>query len=135
MSKPIPPVQKYMTTTPYTVGAEQTLELAHDVMREHRVRHLPVLRAGQLVGMLTERDMALVEALKDVDPARVTVEEAMSQDVFTVAPSAPLDEVASEMAARKLGSALVVERGKLVGIVTTVDVCHALASLLHGRLA
>jgi acetoin utilization protein AcuB len=52
MSKAIPSVQKYMTTSPHTVGADQTLAHAHSVLREHRIRHLPVLRGGQLVGKL-----------------------------------------------------------------------------------
>jgi len=135
MTKPIPSIQKYMTTAPQTVGSDQTLAQAHAVLREHRVRHLPVLRGGELVGMLTERDLALVEALKDVDPIKVAVEDAMSSNVYVVSPSAPLNEVVREMAAKKYGSAVVMQNGKVVGICTTVDVCEALAALLEGRLA
>jgi acetoin utilization protein AcuB len=59
----------------------------------------------------------------------------MSQGVYTVSPEAPLDEVVNEMAAKKYGSAIVVQNNKVVGIFTTVDVCTAFAELLHGRLA
>lgn len=135
MTKPIPAIQKYMTTAPHTVGAEQTLTHAHQVMHEYKIRHLPVLRGGHVVGLITERDLALVGALKDVDPQLVRVEDAMSQEVYTVSPEAPLDEVVQEMAAHKYGSAVVMQNGKVVGIFTTVDVCTAFAQLLHGRLA
>jgi len=135
MSTAIPSIQKYMTTSPHTVGAEQTLAFAHGLLQEHRIRHLPVLRGGRLAGILTQRDIALVESLKDVDPTLILVEDAMSQEIFTVSPEAPLDEVVSEMAAHKYGSALVVQNSKVVGIFTAVDACSTLAELLRGRLA
>ena len=135
MTKAIPTIQKYMTTTPHSIGAEQTLAHAHEVLREHKIRHLPVLRGGALVGMITQRDLALVEALKDVDPRKVLVEDAMSTSLYTVEPDAPLDVVVSEMAEKKYGSAVVVQNHKVVGIFTTVDVCKAFAELLHSRLA
>lgn len=135
MTKPIPSVSKYMTTSPHTVGADQTLVQAHGLMREHDIRHLPVLRGGELVGMLTERDLALIEQFSDIDPRATKVEEAMSTSIYGVAPEAPLDEVAAEMASKKYGSAVVVQSRKVVGILTTVDVCSALSSLLRGRLA
>lgn len=135
MSKAIPTVRKYMTTTPHTIGRDQTLNFAQNILREHNIRHLPVLEGGKLVGILSERDVALVEALKDVDPAQVEVGDAMSQQVFTVRPDAPLDEVADEMASHKYGSALVVDNGKVVGVFTTVDAMQALSELLKGRLS
>lgn len=135
MSKPIPSIQKYMTTTPHSIGVDQTLARAHQAMRDNAIRHLPVLSGGQLVGILTDRDLGLVESLKDVDPTRVTVEDAMSTSVYAVAPDAPLDEVASTMAEHRYGSAIVMQNGKVVGIFTTVDACRALAELLHTRLA
>ena len=135
MSKPIPAVAKYMTASPHSIGQEQTLSAAHKVMRDHACRHLPVMHGGQLVGIVTERDLHLVESLKDVDPEKVLVEDAMSTSVYSVPPEAPLDEVVSEMAARKYGSAVVMQNGKVVGIFTTVDACQALAELLQTRLA
>ncbi len=66
MSKPIPAVQNFMTTTPLSIGADQTLARAHEVMSAAKIRHLPVLDGGKLVGMLTDRDLHLVESLKDV---------------------------------------------------------------------
>lgn len=134
MTKAIPSIQKYMTTAPHSIGKEQSLAHAHEVLRSHHIRHLPVLDGGQLVGMLTQRDLALIETLKDVDARKVTVEDAMSTEVYVVSPDAPLDEVANEMAEKKYGSAVVVQNHKVVGIFTTVDACSALSDLLHSRL-
>lgn len=135
MSKPIPTIQKLMTTQPHSIGADQKMVTAHKMMREHRFRHLPVMTGGRLVGLLSDRDLNLVETLRDVDPNQVTVEEAMTSAPYTVAPDAPLDEVVATMAEHKYGCAVVMQNGKLVGIFTTVDACRAFAELLHSRLA
>jgi len=135
MSKPIPTIQKYMTTCPHTIGEDQPMALAHRMMREHHVRHLPVLRGAKIVGLVSDRDLNMVETLEDVDPRNVRVSEAMSQEPYLVSPEAPLDEVVSEMAAKKYGSAVVTQHEKVVGIFTTVDACRAFADLLHTRLA
>ena len=133
MSKPIPAVLQYMSTSPHSIGRDQTLATAHKLMRAHTIRHLPVLDGGKLVGMLTVRDLHLIETLRDVDPEEVTVEEAMSTTVYAVSPEAPLDGVAEEMATHKYGSAVVMQHDKVVGIFTTVDACRALAELLRAR--
>lgn len=135
MSKPIPTVQKFMTTQPHSIGREQTMAMAHKMMREHRFRHLPVLDGGKLVGLLSDRDLHLIETLRDVDPSKVTVEDAMSTAPYSVAPDTPIDEVVTTMAEKKYGCAVIMQNGKLVGILTTVDVCTAFAELLHSRLA
>lgn len=135
MSKAIPTIQKFMTTTPHSIGIEQTLSVAHSMMREHGIRHLPVLHGGKLMGILTDRDLRLVESLAGVDPTKVKVEDAMSTVVYSVGPDSPLDEVVAAMGEHKYGSAVVMQNDKVVGMFTTVDVCRALAELLHTRLA
>jgi acetoin utilization protein AcuB len=128
-----PTLRKFMTTNPQTIGREQTLAVAHRVMREHRVRHLPVLEGGKLVGVISQRDLHLIETLRDVDPATTTVDEAMTMDVYVTAPNTPLDEAAQVMAEHKYGSAVVLDRGKIVGMFTTVDALHALVQILEPR--
>lgn len=135
MTKPIPTIQKYMTYSPHTVGAEQPMSQAHRLMREHRIRHLPVLHAGKIVGIVSDGDLHLIETLKDVDPNEVKVEDAMTQTPYTVEPETPLDQVVAQMAEHKYGCAVVISNGKVVGIFTTVDACRAFAEMLHGRLA
>lgn len=134
MTKSIPHIKKYMTTDVQTIGDEQPMSVAHQMMREQKIRHLPVLHQGKLVGVVTDRDLRLVETLRDVDPAQVPVSEAMTGDVYTVSPDANLDEVVGSMAAAKYGSAVVVDHGHVVGIFTTVDACQAFADLLATRL-
>lgn len=135
MSKPIPKVHKYMTTAPHTIRPDMTLAEAHKLMRQHQIRHLPVLQGGALVGILSDRDLRMVEAFKDVDPKQVAVADAMSTDVYTVSPDAQLDDVAREMSAKKYGSAVVMQNSKVVGMFTAVDGLDALAELLHTRLS
>ncbi|MCB0350001.1 MAG: CBS domain-containing protein [Bdellovibrionales bacterium] len=134
MSKAMPVISKYMTTQPHTIGSDQTLEKAGVLMREFHIRHLPVLKGGKIVGILTERDLHLVETLKGVDPKVLTVSEAYTPDPYIVSPQAPLDEVCAEMASHKYGSVLVEDNHKLVGIFTWVDGLVAMSELLGTRL-
>jgi acetoin utilization protein AcuB len=123
------PIEKYMTSGPHSVGAEQTLEHAAGVMKKHDIRHLPVLHGGKLVGIVSDRDLRLIEALADVNPALMTVSDAMASTVYSVSPETPIHEVVSMMAAHKYGSAVVMKNGKVIGIFTTVDVCKAFVDL------
>lgn len=117
-----------MTPTPHSVGRDQPLSLAHERMRAYGVRHLPVLDGGKLAGILSQRDALLVETLREVDPATTLVEEAMSTDVYVVAPNTPLKEVATAMADHKYGCAVVVDGSHVLGIFTTIDALRALVS-------
>ncbi|HEX6243512.1 MAG TPA: CBS domain-containing protein [Polyangiales bacterium] len=133
MNKPIPSVQAHMTASPHSIGRDQPLIRAHEFMREHKIRHLPVLDRGELVGILSDRDLALIEAMQDVNPTLVNVDDAMSTEVYAVAPDTPLDQVARSMAEHKYGCAVVLHKQQVVGIYTTVDVCRSLAEVLHPR--
>ena len=125
------PVRDYMSTIPHSIGSEQMLSVAHEMMRRHSIRHLPVLQGGKLVGLVSDRDLRFIETLKDVDPERVRVEEAMATDIYAIDPTEMLAKVAAEMAERKLGSAVVMQQGKVIGILTTTDICRALADVLR----
>ena len=57
MTKAIPTIQRYMTTSPLTVNCEQTLMFAKQIMIDNKIRHLPVLNGGKLVGIISERDI------------------------------------------------------------------------------
>jgi acetoin utilization protein AcuB len=96
-------------------------------MRSRRIRHLPVLRGGQLVGILSQRDIHLIAGLPAVDLAEVPVEDAMTSDVYSVTPDTPVAEVAAAMAEHKYGAALVVEGKHVAGVFTTVDALQVLA--------
>jgi acetoin utilization protein AcuB len=135
MTKPIPQISKYMSTTPHTAGPSSTLDQAMKLMRENQIRHLPILDGNQLVGILSERDIRMIESFKGVDPTKVLVGDTMEQNVYVVPPSASLDQVAAEMASKKYGSAVVMQNLNVVGIFTAVDAMSALSELLQTRLA
>jgi acetoin utilization protein AcuB len=124
-------VREFMTRSPHTIGVDQPLSVAHELMRRHRIRHLPVLRKGELVGLVSQRDLLFIEGLVGVDPLRVPVEDAMTEHPFAISPDTSLEWVVMEMERHKLGSTVVKDRGKVVGVFTTVDALAALQQLLR----
>jgi acetoin utilization protein AcuB len=129
--KSIPPIQKYMTTTPMTIPSTATLEEAYKLMKEKHIRHLPVMEGDTLIGIISERDIMVAEALKNVDAFKVKVKDIAKNETYRVTPDTLTDEVVLEMAANKYGSALVVQNHKLVGIFTTIDALTAFAEVLE----
>ncbi|WP_246357431.1 CBS domain-containing protein [Pyxidicoccus fallax] len=123
-------IERFMTRSVHTIGLKSPLVEAHRVMNEHGIRHLPVLEGGRLAGLVSQRDLHLIETLRDVDPKEVSVEEAMSQDCYTVEAGTPLAEVAREMGRHKYGSAVIVEGSRVLGIFTTTDALLALDAVL-----
>ncbi len=119
-----------MTLQPITIGRDQTLNVAHEMMRRHRIRHLPVLEHGDLVGVVSQRDLYFLETIAGADLDEDKVDDAMSQDAYAVAPETKLSDVAREMAAHKYGCAVVMERGRVAGIFTATDALRVLAGLL-----
>jgi acetoin utilization protein AcuB len=125
-----PVIDDFMTRRVQTIGMKSRLSEAHRLMNDNAIRHLPVLEGGRLVGMLSQRDLHLIETLQGVDPQEVTVEEAMTQDVYSVPPGTSLVQVARTMAAHKYGSVLVLRGNEVEGIFTTIDALQALATVL-----
>lgn len=123
-------VAEYMTPSPLTIGAEQSATDALQRMRAHRIHHLPVLHGGELVGMVSERDVQFVVELAELDAA-VVIEDVMSLEPYTVSPETPLADVARTMAARRIGSAVVVEGREIVGVLTSTDALYALVDQLE----
>ncbi len=132
--KAVPTIQKYMTKTPHTIGADQTLAKAEKIMNEYHIRHLPVLKAGELIGILSDRDVKIVESFKDVDPEKVKVDEAFTPDPYITTPGANLEDVCAEMVAHRYSCVLVCDNKKLVGIFTWIDALKAFEGLLNTRL-
>jgi acetoin utilization protein AcuB len=132
--KPMPTVQKYMTYFPKTIGFHQPIAKAQDYMKKLHIRHLPVLKGGQLVGVITDRDINLILSFKDINPETITVDEAFTPDPYFTTSSTPLNEVTTEMIKKKYGCTIVVDKGKVVGIFTEIDAYKALSDLLNNKL-
>lgn len=131
MSMHILTVRHFMTPSPETIAPDLTLAQARERMFHLSARHLPVVEGGELVGILSDRDVALVEGVGN-DLARLTVRQAMTLQPFTCGPEAHLHAVAAEMAAHKYGSAVIVDRehpGHVLGLFTTTDALRALAHI------
>jgi acetoin utilization protein AcuB len=127
----VPTVRDHMTLLPNTIEASEPLAIAHQQMRAHDIRHLPVLDAGQLVGIVTARDLQIIECFRQVDQLATPVRIAMTRAPFTVPEDTPLEDVVHAMALHKHGSALVVREGRVVGIFTAIDAMRVLADFLH----
>ena len=124
-------IEQFMTKSPLTIGHDQPLSAAHQLMRDHDIRHLPVLDGANLVGIVTQRDLHLIETLKDVDPTTVLVSEAMSAEVYTVGPHATIRKIVSQMATHKYGSVVVMQDEQVVGVFTTLDALRVLYGVLE----
>jgi acetoin utilization protein AcuB len=127
----MPAISRYMTKQPWTITRDASLREAHKLMHEHQIRHLPVIEDGQLVGVVTDRDLRLLEATAHMDPLTTHVEEAMAERPFMVTSDAPVDEVAQIMSEKKYGSVIVMGRDGIEGIFTAVDACRVLAEILQ----
>lgn len=131
--KRIPKMSEVMTPFPWSVGLNDSLLRARSIMVEHGIRHLPVTKDGQLVGVVTDRDIHLVESVfTDVKERQaLTVNDLSVVDTFSVELAEGLDVVLREMADRHIGSALVVRDQKLVGIFTVTDACGQFSDFLR----
>ncbi len=124
-------VSEVMTVIPHPVRVNDTLALAAERMSTLGVHHLPVLADFNLVGVLSDHDLALARGL-GVDLAAVSVGVAMTAGPYVVSLDTPLTEVARTMARRRVGSAMVMEKDELRGIVTVTDALMSLAELADG---
>ena len=122
-------IETLMTPSPHSIGPEQTIAMALKLMRTHGVRHLPVLDGGNIIGLVSERELELVSTLGASNPERASVEQAMIPDPYWAEVDTPVAEVAAKLAERKLGSAVITRGGKLAGVFTTTDALRALAEL------
>jgi CBS domain-containing membrane protein len=124
-------VTEIMMGSPVTLKPEDTLDLANDVISLGRIRHIPVVDAGQLVGLLSERDLmgaaashvfGLKQKSKSALLKSVLIRDVMKKRVVTVTPQTSIKDAAHLMADKKIGCVPVVSDGAIVGLVTTTDI-------------
>jgi acetoin utilization protein AcuB len=123
-------VGAHMTPAPVCVQLDADLSAAVELMEQHNIRHLPVMDGETLTGVVTDRDLAMIESLLPEEWETICVAEAMTPEPYTVQPDAALWEVAKHMAREKFGCAVITdERGAVVGLFTTSDALRVLADL------
>jgi CBS domain-containing membrane protein len=130
-------VKDVMSREVRTVQRNDQLGVADKLMKDERIRHLPVIdEAGDVCAVVSQRDLfrgALLRALgygsraEETLLRQVVVKEAMSADLFTTTPDAPVAEAARVMIERRIGCLPVLDGGKLVGIVTETDFVRLIA--------
>ena len=130
-------VRDIMETKLVTISASERLSMAEDIMRLGHVRHMPVVQGGDLVGVVSERDLlraSLSELSEHRDAERrmflhvIEISRVMSSPPVVIGPDATIREAALLMADRKIGCLPVLEGGRLIGLVTETDVLRWVAS-------
>ena len=134
-------VRDYMTKDPLSISPKTTYPDAIRLMREHKIRRLPVVKKGKLIGVVVEKDLlsnqpspattlsihemySLLENLK--------VKQMMSSPVFTATVNCPMEAAAGIMIKNKIGCLPVMDGNDLVGIITETDIFKAFVSVLGG---
>lgn len=120
-------IKDVMSKPVVSVGADIALSQAKKMMYEHGIRHLPVLERGSLVGLLSDRDIKLCYAVDGAKADTLKASDACSSEVFAVEPNDKLSFVCKRMFEESLGSAVVVEGERAIGIFTVTDACRLLA--------
>jgi CBS domain-containing membrane protein len=131
-------VREIMMGSPVTLKPDDTLDLANDVISLGRIRHIPVVEFGRLVGLISERDLmgaaashifGLKQKSKSALLKSVLIKDVMKKRVVTVEPDTPIKEAAHLMAEKKIGCVPVVSAGSLVGLITTTDILRYVEGL------
>jgi CBS domain-containing protein len=124
-------IAEVMTRMPHSVGQDQPVKAAQQLMHRHGIRHLPVKYAGELAGVVSERDIELAMRIEVESNATLKVSDVMIPEMYSVPTSEDLAAVAGTMAEKRIGCALVTDdRNQLAGIFTSVDACRVLAEIL-----
>jgi acetoin utilization protein AcuB len=128
-------VGSVMTRLPFVASIDDGIDVVESIMKEHGVRHVPVVDGDALVGIISQRDVALLlnPALSFGDRRRVRARSVCTRNPYVVGEDEPLDRVVLQMADRHLGSAIVARDGQVIGIFTVTDACRVLGRLLSGE--
>jgi CBS domain-containing protein len=131
-------VREIMMGSPVTLKPDDSLQLASELISLGRLRHIPIVDNGKLLGVVSERDLmgrAADRILNLKNRSRsallksVMIKEVMQRRVLTVEPDTPIREAAHLMAEKKIGCLPVLSDGSLVGLVTTTDILRYVEGL------
>ncbi|MDA8217293.1 MAG: CBS domain-containing protein [Dehalococcoidales bacterium] len=120
-------VKEIMTKECYTVNPDTSLLQAAQLMRRHNVGALPVMQDGRLLGIITDRDIAIEAVAAGCDPRRGLVRDFMTAEPVTISPETSLEEAAHVMAQEQVRRLPITRNGQFLGLVSLGD----LAVTLH----
>lgn len=130
-------VESIMVEQVVTCSPHHTLQQAKEISRNHRIRHLPVIEGGRVVGMISDRDLrdAAPSTLEDESSrlhvlTTTTVEKIMVRDVITCHPLDFVEDAALLMYRHKIGCVPVVSNDQLIGIISERDILHTLVEMM-----
>lgn len=135
-------VKDWMTSDPVVVSPDTPILEAQRIMTQRRIRRLPVVKGGKLVGIVTYRD--IIEASPSSAStlsihelhyllSKLTVEEIMAKELVVVSPNDTAEHAVLLGAEKGVGALPVVHRGKLIGIATEADIVRAYLTLLGAK--
>ena len=128
-------IRDVMTSDPCTIDAEKPVAYAAKMMRDEDVGLAPIVEGDKLIGMLTDRDIAIRVVAEGKDPNQVTVREIASKQVVTIDPQQDLNEALRIMAKHQVRRLPVVEEdGRLVGVVAQADIAREGDDTQTGKL-
>lgn len=128
------PVLEFITPYPVTAREDSSIEELLEIVKNLKVRHIPVVTNGRAVGIISDRDLRIISALSIREKFLVRAADLMTPDPVTFPGATPLEKVILEMAEKKIGSVLVNdEKDRLAGIFTVTDALNALVEILRGK--
>src|SRR5919107_4833536 len=116
-------IRDVMTSNPCTIDADKDIVYAAKMLKDENVGVAPIVEGDQLIGVLTDRDIAIKVVAEGKDPQTTKVRDVASKDTVTIDPQQDLEEAVRLMAQHQVRRLPVVEEdGKIVGILAQADV-------------
>ena len=132
--KNIPTLKAAMTPFPYSVQLETTLTTVKNLMQEHNIHHIPVMNGGEIVGVITGRDVEAREKMSNGDNEKsleVLHVNMTKPYIFDI--NEPFENVLLTMADKHIGATVITKHGKLVGVFTYIDACRYFGEYLKAK--
>lgn len=135
-----PTVREWMTPNPISITPDTPVVDAHKLMKDNRIRRLPILRNGKLVGIVTLGDVRGAEPSEATSLSiwelnylisRLTADRVMTREVISVTPDTPITKAAQLMLEKRIAGLPVLEGDSLVGIITESDIFRMVVERWH----
>ncbi len=129
----MPSIAVLMQPFPYFVDPDTPVKQIRELMESHNIRHVPIKQQEHIVGIISERDLPQISNSTEALPVdeNIPARNIMTLDPYVVEIDTPLTTVIFEITERKIGVAIIISLGELVGMVSVIDICRAFGELLN----